>query len=188
MNFYGIEKELDDYCLKQFDNNEFIMWDVHCLEQFYNFVGKRLIELEKSRKIHKDDIELEKEYIKMSALFDEVDEKLGNVLQYRQEVEDNGSSFGFERHSDNDEKPIVFENLRKEDIIYTPPRLEYLSKKNLQNDDIDVLKNTDLLTNVNKHSYKNSGGKKKRSQKIKSKKRKQKTSKNLKKYRKYLKK
>ena len=161
MNFYGIENELTPYCLKQFDKNEFIMWDVDCLEQFYNFVGKRLIELEKSRKIHKDDIELEKEYIKMSALLDEVHEKLENVYEYQQEVEDNGSSFAFERHSDNDEKPIVFENLRKEDIRYTPPKLEYLSKKNLQEDDIDVLKNTDLLTNVNKYSYKNSGGRKK---------------------------
>jgi hypothetical protein len=167
------------------------MWDVDCLEQFYNFVGKRLIELEKARKIHKDDIELEKEYIKMYALLDEVDEKLGNVLQYRQEVEDNGSSFAFERRSDNDEKPIVFENLKKEDIRYTPPRLEYLSKKNLQKDDIEELKDTDLLTNVNKFSYKNSGGKKKRSKKIRSKRRKQKTIKKIQKiqkYRKYLKK
>lgn len=161
MNFYGIENELTPYCLKQFDNNEFIMWDVDCLEQFYNFVGKRLIELEKARKIHKHDIELEKEYIKMYALLDEVHEKLENVYEYQQEVEDSGSSFAFERHSDNDEKPIVFENLKKEDIKYTPPRLEYLSKKNLQEDDIDVLKNTDLLTNVNKYSYKNSGGRKK---------------------------
>jgi hypothetical protein len=164
MNFYGIEKELDDYCLKQFDNNEFIMWDVHCLEQFYNFVGKRLDELEKAREIYKDDDELEKEYIKMYALLEEIFEKLGNVLQYRQEVEDNGSSFAFERNSDNDEKPIVFENLKKEDIRYTPPKLEYLSKKSLSPDEMNDLKNDEfhknLIDNVNKFSYKNSGGKK----------------------------
>jgi hypothetical protein len=164
MNFYGIENELSSYCLKQFDNNEFIMWDVNCLEQFYSFVGKRLHELEKSRKIYKDDVELEKEYRKTYALFEEIHEKLGNVLQYQQEVEDSGSSFIFERHSDNDEKPIVFENLKKEDIIYTPPRLEYLSKKSLSPNEMNDLKNDEfhnnLMDNVNKFSYKNSGGKK----------------------------
>jgi hypothetical protein len=166
MNFYGIENEVSKYCLKQFDNNEFIMWDVHCLEQFYNFVGKRLNELEKLRKMYKNDIELEKEYKKMYALFEEIHEKLGNVLQYQQEVEDSGSSFAFERHSDNDEKPIVFENLRKEDIIYSPPRLEYLSKKSLSQDEVDDLNDDEyhknLMDNVTKYTYKNSGGRKKR--------------------------
>ena len=79
MNFYGIEKELSNYCLKQFDNNEFIMWDVHCLEQFYNFVGKRLNELEKAREIHKDDDELENEYNNMYELFEEIYSKLDYV-------------------------------------------------------------------------------------------------------------
>ena len=51
--------------------------------------------------------------------------------------------------------------MRKEDIKYTPPKLEYLSKKALQNDDIEALQDTDLLDNVNKFSYKNSGGRKK---------------------------
>ena len=182
MNFYGIEKELSEYCLKQFDNNEFIMWDVHCLEKFYNFVGKRLNELEKARKIHKDDYELENEYNKMYALFAEVHEKLEHVYEYQQEVEDNGSSFAFERRSDNDEKPIVFKNLKKEDIIYTPPKLEYLSKKNLQNDDIKDLQHTDLLDNVNKFSYKNSGGKKKYGKKGRKKSHSRKTKKKVKKH------
>ena len=178
MNFYGIEKELSNYCLKQFDNNKFIMWDVHCLEQFYNFVGKRLNELEKAREIHKDDDELENEYNKMYALFEEIYGKLEYVYEYQQEVEDSGSSFAFERHIDNDEKPIVFENLRKEDIRYTPPKLEYLSKKALQNDDIEALQNTDLLDNVNKFSYKNSGGRKKSHKKRHKKRNNRKTKKN----------
>lgn len=165
MNFYGIENELGDYCLKQFDNNKFIIWDVHCLEKFYNFIGKRLNELEKSRKIYKGNEELENEYRKMYALFEEVHEKLVDVLEYQQEVEDNGSSFIFEKHKDNDEKPIVFENLRKEDIKYTPPKLEYLSKKTLSNDEINELKNDEyyksLISNVNKFAYKNGGHKKK---------------------------
>lgn len=189
MNFYGIEKELSNYCLKQFDNNKFIMWDVHCLEQFYNFVGKRLHELEKSRKIYKDDVELENEYRKMYALFEEIYGKLEYVYEYQQEVEDSGSSFAFERHSDNDEKPIVFENLRREDIRYTPPKLEYLSKKALQNDDIEALQNTDLLDNVNKFSYKNSGGRKKSHKKRHKIRNNRKTRKNkVKTYKKYLKK
>jgi len=136
---------------------------VHCLEQFYDFVGKRLHELENSRKISKNDSELENEYIKWSALLDEVHEKLGNVYQYQQEVEDNGSDFGFERHYDNDEKPIVFENLRKEDIKYTPPRLEYIAKTSLSPHEVNDLNDDEyhknLMDNVNKFSYKNSGGK-----------------------------
>jgi hypothetical protein len=163
MNFYGIENELTPYCLRQFDNNEFIIWDVPCLEQFYDFVGKRLHELEESKKIYKDDVELENEYKKWSALLDEVHEKLASVYQYRQEVEDNGSDFGFERHYDNDEKPIVFENLRKEDIKYTPPRLEYIAKTTLSPHEVNDLNDDEyhknLMDNVNKFSYKNSGGK-----------------------------
>jgi hypothetical protein len=163
MNFYGIENELTPYCLRQFDNNEFVIWDVVCLEQFYDFVGKRLHELEESKKIYKDDVELENEYKKWSALLDEVHEKLASVYQYRQEVEDNGSDFGFERHYDNDEKPIVFENLRKEDITYTPPRLEYIAKTTLSPHEVNDLNDDEyhknLMDNVNKFSYKNSGGK-----------------------------
>jgi hypothetical protein len=180
MNFFNIENELTPYCLKQFDDNKFIMWDVHCLEQFYDFVGKRLHELENSRKISKNDIELENEYKKWSVLLDEVHEKLGNVYQYQQEVEDSGSDFGFERHYDNDEKPIVFENLRKEDIIYTPPRLEFVSnsvfeknKNNYDNNDDDtkaLINQGDLLkNNISRYGGKNYS-KKKISKKYKNKK------------------
>jgi len=179
MNFFNIENELSPYCLKQFDNNKFIIWDVHCLEQLYDFVGKRLNELENSRKIYKNDVEVENEYKKMSALLDEVHEKLGNVYQYRQEVEDNVGDWGFERHYVNDEKPIVFENLRTEDIKYTPPRLEFLSnsvfEKNKNNydddentkeliDQVDILKN-----NITKYGGKNSNIKKRLSKKSKHK-------------------
>ena len=194
MNFYGIENELTPYCLRQFDNNEFIIWDVPCLEQFYDFVGKRLHELENSRKIYKDDVELENEYKKWSALLDEVHEKLASVYQYRQEVEDNGSDFGFERHYDNDEKPIVFENLRKEDIKYTPPRLEYIAKTTLSPHEVNDLHDDEyhknLMDNVNKFSYKNSGGKrscrkhstikKTRKNKVKKSKKSKKSKKNIK--------
>jgi hypothetical protein len=181
MNFFNIENELTSYCLKQFDDNKFIIWDVECLEQLYNFLGKRLNELEKSRKIKVDNVELELEYNKMNALLDELHEKLENVYKYQEEeVEDSGSSFGFERHSDNDEKPIVLENLRKEDIRYTPPRLEFVSnsvfeknKNSYDNNDDDtkaLINQADLLKNdISRYGGKNYS-KKKISKKYKNKK------------------
>lgn len=181
MNFFNIENELTPYCLKQFDDNKFIIWDaVECLGQLHNFLRNRLNELEKLRKIKVDNIELELEYKKMNTLFDEVHKKLENVYQYQEEVEDSGSSFGFERHSDNDEKPIVLENLRKEDIRYTPPRLEFLSNSVFEdyknsydnNDDYtkELIKQADLLKNyISRYGSKNYS-KKKISKKYKNKK------------------
>ena len=180
MNFFNIENELTPYCLKQFDDNKFIIWDVECLEQLYNFLGNRLNELEKSRKIKVDNVELELEYKKMDTLLHELHKKLENVYQYQEEVEDSGSSFGFERHSDNDEKPIVLENLRKEDIRYTPPRLEFLSNSVFEkyknsydnNDDYTkaLINQADLLKNdISRYGGKNYS-KKKISKKYKNKK------------------
>jgi hypothetical protein len=189
MNFFNIENELSPNCLKQFDDNKFIIWDVYCLEQFYSFIGKRLNELEKSRKIGVENIELEKEHNKMSTLLHEIHEKLEGVYHYQQEVEDSGSSFIFERHTDNDEKPIIFENLRQEDIRYTPPRLEFISNavfeknKNNYDDDNDDTKEAVNQANIIQNNITKYGGKKCNKKKKLSKKCKNKTVRKTKKQR-----
>jgi hypothetical protein len=182
MNFFNIENELTPNCLKQFDDNKFIIWDaVDCLGQLYDFLRNRLNELEKLRKIKVDNVELELEYKKMDTLFHELHKKLGNVYQYEDEVEESGSSFAFEKTYDNDEKPIVLKNLRKEDIRYTPPRLEFLSNSvfenyknsydNNDNDDTKALINQAYLlkNDISKYGGKNYS-KKKISKKYKNKK------------------
>ena len=154
MNFYDIENELTRNCLRQFDKNEFEWNDLDCLLSLYDSVNDKLDNLEKLKKIYENNEQLENEYNKMDALSEELFNKINKLHAEHDAHEEAGYSITLDK-----EPPIKLENLKKEDIFYTPPRLEYLAAivaaKNNDSYTKSLKKNTNLFKHLQKFSYDN---------------------------------
>ena len=152
MNFFNIENKMDSTCLQKVDNNLFKWTDIECLIQLYEFISDKIYDLEDENKT--SGVEFEK----LSSLHRELLDIITRLQKKYKEYEEDGYDIAFYK----DKEPnIQLKNLKKEDIFYTPPRLEYLSAKQVKSnknkaqdyaEDFSYAKETGLLDNVPKYN------------------------------------